>query len=168
MLGLLDARHTADKIWEFYQQVRNNTEENLFVGALWGLIDLEDPRAADALLDLLLEDRNFHELFGFLSLAADHRAVLPLLFLSMKGDEDIRGDAAWALAVIGHRIGRKALLESMISESELSDSTLEKRTAIADHILSPSEEDAKNYFSLFHEKDMSSAEETIMASPLLH
>lgn len=48
-LGLLGAQRSGDHIWGFYQKVQNTSRENFFVGALWGLIDLQDHRAADAM-----------------------------------------------------------------------------------------------------------------------
>ena len=34
-----------------------------------------------------LEGHDFYELYGFLSRAGNHKAVLPLIFLVMEGDE---------------------------------------------------------------------------------
>ena len=45
-----DATNT---VWAFYESVEVDVRTNDFIGALWGLIDLKDPRAADALADLL-------------------------------------------------------------------------------------------------------------------
>jgi hypothetical protein len=154
MLGLLGARQAADKIWDFYQQVKNNYEEHLFVGALWGLIDLEDPRAADALIELLMEEE-FYELYGFLSRVGDHRAVLPLLALGVKGDDFTREKAQWALTSIGHRIGRSALLETLQSAAPPDSPAQERLPSIADKILSHSAEEAAEYFGLFYEEKLS-------------
>jgi hypothetical protein len=160
MLGLLGARQAADKIWDFYQQVKNNPEENLFVGALWGLIDLEDPRAADALIELLMEEE-FYELYGFLSRAGDHRAVLPLLVLSVEGDELTREKALWALTSIGHRIGRGALLETLQGAAPPDSPAQERLPSITDTILSRSAEEAAEYFGLFYEEKLSDMAEQI-------
>jgi hypothetical protein len=54
-------------MWAFYEKVKRDRRGTYFVGALWGLIDLKDGRAGGALADLLIQGRNFYELFGFLS-----------------------------------------------------------------------------------------------------
>ncbi|MGC1952260.1 MAG: hypothetical protein WA970_06755 [Gammaproteobacteria bacterium] len=113
VLGLLEAQTAADQIWAFYQQVKHDRREHLFVGALWGLIDLQDPRAADALLELLMAGSDFYELFGFLSRAGDRRAFLPLLALFLRGDEALRVEAKWAAIGLAHRVGRTAVLEEL-------------------------------------------------------
>jgi hypothetical protein len=153
VLGLLQAQHAADRIWAFYQKVKNNRHENLFVGALWGLIDLQDKRAAEALLELLTEGRDFYELFGFLSRAGDRRAVLPLLLLSVGAEEAIREEAMWALTSIAHRIGRTAFLEELENASLPESQAGKAREAIADRIYSYSADEAEEYFALFYERD---------------
>jgi hypothetical protein len=76
------------------------------VGALWGLIDLQDERAADALLELLTQGRRFYELFGFLSRAGDRRAIIPLLQLAMGAD---CAAAAPDTALNGNQTGRSTV-----------------------------------------------------------
>ena len=153
VLGLLQAQHAADRIWAFYQKVKNDRHENLFVGVLWGLIDLQDKRAAEALLELLTEGRDFYELFGFLSRAGDRRAVLPLLLLSVGAEEATREEAMWALTSIAHRIGRTAFLEELENVSVPESQAGKAREAIADRIYSYSADEAEEYFALFYERD---------------
>jgi hypothetical protein len=76
-LGLLGEQRAADRIWQLYQRAVHNRRETHFVGALWGLIDLGDKRAGSAVASLLSKGRHFYELFGFLSLAGDTRAIAP-------------------------------------------------------------------------------------------
>jgi len=44
------------------RHVKEGVPETYFVGALWGLIDLKDPRATDAVADLLWEGLYFYVL----------------------------------------------------------------------------------------------------------
>jgi hypothetical protein len=162
MLGLLGAHSLADKMWDFYQQVKDQSEENLFVGALWGLIELQDHRVADELLEFLMEGRDFYEIFGFLARAGDQRAVLPLLYLAMNEEnEDVQSDASWAVCCIGHRIGRHALIAHMSGGTESNDLEQEKASVLADRILLPSEAEAKEYFSLFYKAELDGSADDI-------
>jgi hypothetical protein len=77
-----------------------------FVGPLWGLIDVQDPRAADALAELVAERRAFYELYGFISRAGDARFILPLVEEVLKKAEQTSADAMWALTGVAHRLGR--------------------------------------------------------------
>jgi hypothetical protein len=150
--GQLDAQDAADTIWAFYESVKD-VREDYFVGALWGLIDLKDPRAADALADLLWEGRYFYELFGFLSLAGDARAVLPLLLLGTVGgvsNNEIGQHAAMALLSIGHRIGRDALLAEFQKAGPQTARQQREREGMADDILAASPRKAEEYFALFY------------------
>lgn len=47
-LGLLRDHDSAERVWEFYQTTKRRPD-SYFVGALWGLIDLQDVRASEAL-----------------------------------------------------------------------------------------------------------------------
>ncbi len=114
LLGLLDVRTEADRMWKCFQTVR--TQPNLyFVGPLWGLIDVQDPRSADALADLFAEHRAFYELYGFISRAGDARIILPLVEEVIRKSEQTSADAIWALTGVAHRLGRGELLR-LLSE----------------------------------------------------
>lgn len=117
-LGLLGAQASAGLIRNFFQAVRRRPETS-FVGALWGLIDLQDPQASPALVQLLADRRPFFELHGFLALAGRAEAVGPLLrHLARLTDRRPPEpapveEAGVALSAIGHRLGREALLAEM-------------------------------------------------------
>ncbi len=150
-LGLLQARQAADRIWGLYQTVKDNRRENLLIGALWGLIDLHDERAADALWELLEQGRRFYELFGFVCRAGDRRAVIPLLQLAVEGDRASREQAVWAMTGVAHRIGRSVLLEELARASPPDDGAATTRDAVADRIFSFSAAAAQEYFALFYQ-----------------
>ena len=169
VLGLLNAQQATDQIWTFYQQVKTDRCENLFVGALWGLIDLQDQRVADLLLELLITGQDFYELYGFLSRAGDRKAVLPLVFCVMEGPDQSKSDAMWALTSIAHRIGRTVLIEE-VANGEVSlkvnaDETYEK---FADRIFSCSASEAEDYFSLFYAHEGTSVSELLKQQEALH
>jgi hypothetical protein len=149
-LGLLGAQASADKMWAFYQKVKRNWRQTThFVGPLWGLIDLKDERAGGALADLLSKGRDFYELFGFLSLAGDARAVVPLIVRAMQkpGEENMK--AAMALLSIAHRIGRDAFMAEL-DKVVLPEEPREAREAFVDEILSKPTSAAEEYFALFY------------------
>lgn len=149
VLGLLGAQASADKLWAFCQKAERNRRKTHFVGALWGLIDLKDERAGGALADLLSERRVFYELFGFLSLAGDARAVVPLMMAASRMPEDEQMHTTMALLSIAHRIGREAL----VAEFERVASPEEPKEAweaAADEILSKPASTAEEYFALFY------------------
>ena len=153
VLGLLEARPVADRIWSFYQKVRDNRRENLLVGALWGLIDLQDDRAADALWELLPQGRRFYELFGFLSRAGDRRAIIPLLQLATEADQGTKAEAMWAVTGIAHRIGRTAFLEELDQASTPGDEAGPTREAIVDRFFSFPATAVQEYFELFYRRE---------------
>jgi hypothetical protein len=152
-LGQSDAQAAADIIWTSYESAKNSVRETHFVGALWGLIDLKDPRATDAVADLLWEGLYFYELFGFLSLCGNARAVIPLLLLSTIGglrDEKIAQHAGMALLSIAHRIGRQALLDEFQKAGSQTARQQREREGMADDILATSPRRAEEYFALFY------------------
>jgi hypothetical protein len=148
-LGLLKAGESADRIWDYYQKVVRNTRENLFVGALWGLIDLGDPRAAGALYEFLVRQRYFSELMGFLSLAGDQRSLVPLLVLGAELDEDDRWDPFLAAVAIVHRVGRDATFKELREHSP-KDEKDEALETMIEHMMSRPIEDVEEYFALFY------------------
>jgi hypothetical protein len=149
-LGLLGARQAADRIFDCYQKALNLRRDNYFIGALWGLIDLQDERAADALLSLLKKQRPFYELFGFLSRAGDQRAILPLIERTIRGPDEIQGEAVWALTGIAHRIGRTAFTGELSNLLELGGPAAGELERSVNHMFKFSFEEVKNHFELFY------------------
>ncbi|WPL16588.1 hypothetical protein Thiowin_01555 [Thiorhodovibrio winogradskyi] len=91
-----------------FSSKRAHPKEALFVGSLWGLIDLGDRRAADTLIALFLDQITYYEKYGFLSRAGDDRAVIPLLAEIIEGPDQNKADATWALTGIAQRFGADA------------------------------------------------------------
>lgn len=149
VLGLLGAQASADQLWAFYQEVEHNRRETYFVGPLWGLIDLKDERAGGALANLLSKGRDFYELFGFLSLAGDARAVVPLLVGAMQKPQEENMDAAMALLSIVHRIGRDAFLAEL-DKVVLPEEPRKDREAFVEEILTKPASAAEEYFASFY------------------
>jgi hypothetical protein len=148
VLGLLDERSAADKLWQFYQRVVRNRRESHYVGALWGLIDLGDERVGEALADLVGQGRDFYELYGFLSLAGDARVLVPLLS-GVAQESKENEQAAMALVSIAHRIGRDAFMAELGRIAALEESAQE-REAFAERFLAVPESKAREYFGWFY------------------
>ena len=152
VLGLLGAQQAADQLWGFYQQVAYHRRESYLVGALWGLIDLQDARVGEALVDLLEQRHMFHELFGFLSLAGDARAVIPLVKVIVQAsNEDERYEPRMALLSIGHRIGRDALAAELLKVTPPARAPAGAEE-LADTILATPASFAEECFAIFHHR----------------
>jgi hypothetical protein len=149
VFGLMGVQNSQDKIWQFYQQAYKNHQETNIVGALWGLIDLKDPRAAEALADLLMTRWLFSELFGFLSLAGDQQAIIPLLEISTHLPEEDRMDSMMAMIGIAHRIGRETLAVE-IERAAGGEGSIKDYKSLADIILSKPASYAEEYFESFY------------------
>ncbi len=146
--GLLGAGARADMMWKYYEETKRRPQR-YFVGALWGLIDLKDERAGRALAELLESGRAFYELYGFLALAGDSRAAMPLAARLAQLEADEKEQAWLALAGITQRIGREALLAELDS-TFLSPSEHEMLLSIIDRLTSYSADMIKEYFELFY------------------
>jgi len=150
-LGLLDAKPEADRLWTFFENTLSGPKPH-WVGALWGLIDLDDPRAADALLRCLMTEHYFYEREGFLSRAGDARAVRPLMSEILHGPERLRGDAMWALTGIAHRLGREAFALALQGD-EASTEQLAKAVEVqVERTYKYSQADVERYFETFYSR----------------
>jgi hypothetical protein len=90
------------------------------MGALWALVDLEDPMAADVLAEAVApssgEVISFPELWPMLSRAGDARVIEPLLDVMVTAPDSLAAEASRVLGCIAHRIGRDAFREALIAE----------------------------------------------------
>jgi len=152
VLGLVGARQSADRLWAFYRHARS-VPQTLLVGPLWGLIDLGDGRAADALIDAMLDQRAFYEKYGFLSRAGDARAVLPLISDAACGSEETRADALWALTGVAHRVGREGVYQMLRMDTDTSDADNSRLDAFIDQIFRYSQKEVEEHFELFYDRD---------------
>jgi hypothetical protein len=118
---------------------------------------------------LLVEGREFYELYGFLSRAGDRRAVLPLLFRVIEGNDQTRADAMWALTSIAYRIGRSGLIEELESAESSPDVNVgEDYENFADRVYSYSASEAENHFALFYGRGEISVSELLQQQETLH
>jgi len=154
-LGLLDAHSAADRLWQFFERTRS-TPSTDWIGPLWGLIDLADARAADALLELLLAKRVFYERYGFLCRAGDQRAVVPVIAAMLDGPEALHADAMWALTGIAHRLGRDRFGEVLSGEGGVAQTSTETIETLVDRIFLYSQQDAEKHFEAFYDRHASS------------
>jgi hypothetical protein len=147
VLGLLHDTSSAGLMWDYVQKMKSRPQ-SYFVGALWGLIDLKDERAGQALAELLHEERSFYELYGLLALAGDARAVVPLIGRMLQGKKDEREDAAMALVAVAQRMGRAALIAEF-EKMSASDVEMETLEATADGLLTWPVGSVHEYFELY-------------------
>jgi HEAT repeat protein len=151
VLGMLGAHESADTLWDFFNAIIEQPNENYFIGPLWGLVDLGDPRAADALARILGDGFFFFEAFAMAHRAADARLVLPLLYAMMHGGEEVLESARFALISIVHRIGREAMLDALAPLGRDGNLTDVHREKLADRILSYDLHWSEDYFASFFE-----------------
>lgn len=148
VLGLLHDTSSAGLMWDYVQKMQSRPQ-SYFVGALWGLIDLQDERAGQALAELLDAERSFYELYGMLALAGDARAVMPLVAKMLEGKKNDGEDAAMALTAVAQRIGRDALIAEF-NKMSASDVEMETLETTADGFLTYPPSKVQEYFELYY------------------
>ena len=149
VLGMLGAQESADTLWEFFQYIQDQPNGNYFIGPLWGLIDLGDPRAADALDEILGVGFYFFAVFAMAHRAGDARLVIPLMYALMRGDAKVQESARFALISIAHRVGRLALRDALAPIGRDGGVTLANHEELADRMLSHDPSSSENYFASF-------------------
>lgn len=149
VLGLLGARSSVGRIWDYYGKVARNARTSYLVGALWSLIDLQDQHTAGALVDVLHRQQMFYELPGFLALAGGASAIVPLLQTIIRVPDDDRYDLAMALTAIAHRIGREALVAEL-DKTVPAEQSREVSQTRAGQILQRPASAAEEHFALFY------------------
>jgi len=158
-LGLMGDPVASDVIWRYFQRVKPAGQgatgrDTDFIGALWGLIELSDPRATDALAEAVLPGMDFYELPGFAARVGDARVVGPLVVFGASDPED-RDDYTMALAGIAQRIGREATVQAVFSAFNADSSELKRHeaaTQFTDMLFRYSPEDVVNYFEPFYKR----------------
>ncbi len=146
-LGMLGSQEDADALWNDFMDTRWGVpEEGFFIGPLWALVDLGDPRAAEELSELAEGGLFFHEIFPMLARAGDERAIVPVILALIENeDEDFKWNATAALAAIAQRVGRERLLAALqergIDEGEAQE--------VADDLLARPPEYAEKCFDSF-------------------
>jgi hypothetical protein len=154
-LGLVNLTASVEKVWQCYLRLKALTSESHFVGGLWGLIDLGDRRVAGELYEYLQQRRYFYELYGFLSLAGDERALGPLIGLAMELGQAQGADPLMAATAIAHRVGEPALIRQLLvsAQPDLGDVGADERRQgeeIARMIMSRPAREVEEYFALFY------------------
>jgi len=151
-LGRLGARDHADLIYREISDYPLDDGTGAFIGPLWALIDLGDPRAADVLSELLVEGIAFHELWAMLSRAGDARVLFPLLVAGAEGFEGGESEVAFTLAAVARRLGRQASIEALqfLGEARAPDGTPVPVADLVDVILSPTEAVVDARFDVYY------------------
>lgn len=130
VLGLLGHRPAAERIWDFLNHALGTCEapERLYVGPLWGLIDLDDSRAADAVASLLAEGKWFLEMPDFVALAGDLHCVEPVLAaLAQSSSKEERQNLMMALACVLQRSGKSAFASAVSQAVGAGDAAAAER-----------------------------------------
>jgi hypothetical protein len=154
-LGLLKLPASAENVWQCYLRLKAQPQETHFVGGLWGLIDLGDPRVGGELSEFLHQNRYFYELFGFLSLAGDEQALSLLISQAMELDHGEGVDALMAATSIAHRVGRQVLVHELLKSAHPDQGNRDpdvqaQADEIASMILSRPMREVEEYFTLFY------------------
>lgn len=179
-LGLLRLPELSEPVWRCYLRMKARPDELNFIGGLWALIDLEDRRVANELLEYLQQQRHFYELFGFLSLAGDEQALPLLIQAAMEPGQKQSADALMAATGIAHRVGKPALVRQLLqitqsdpgrqepgSQEKSAENGPDEIAAdeIGTMILARPQTEVEEYFALFYHgfrpPDASAALETI-------
>jgi hypothetical protein len=113
VLGQLGASGNADRIWAYFVEAYEDPVPGYFIGPLWGLLDLNDPRAVEAVAQVVMDHWTFPELPAMIAKVGDRRAMAPLLLWMMSEEPDPDHPLMHALTLLGHRIGRQAIIEEI-------------------------------------------------------
>jgi hypothetical protein len=154
-LGLLGEASAADRLWAFFQRMRP-LPKSYFVGPLWGLIDVGDRRAADALVELVADQRQYYEQYGFLSRTGDHRVALPLIAEALEGTDERRSEAMWALTGIAYRIGRDDFGAAIRNGEDAQPTESSGITSFLDLVFRYSQDDVERHFERFYDRNATS------------
>jgi hypothetical protein len=150
-LGVLHVEQAADLIWNYYERIKADQTGGNFVGALWGLVDLQYPGTSAALADLMTEGYQFAELFGLVARAGGQECVAPLVerlapALSGPGNYDAeRDDIVMALSAVANRLGR-ATFQGALVGCLLSERSIE---ILMESAYARTPEDVSNYFEAY-------------------
>ena len=149
-LGQLGARESSDRIWTYFQRALMTVETGYLIGPMWALIDLGDPRAEEAVAQVLEAGWEFDELLAMAGRVGGRRALVPLFRWMDGSDAGPETQLGSALTLVAHRVGRRAVIEELSRASAgrepyVSRSALAK---IADILLSRSKDDAEAAFSM--------------------
>ncbi|MFZ0790553.1 MAG: hypothetical protein WAM94_13140 [Chromatiaceae bacterium] len=155
VFGLLGETSAADRLWAFLQRVRP-LPQSFFVGPLWGLIDMGDPRASDALVELVADQRRYYEQYGFLSRAGDHRVVLALIAEALDGTDERRSEALWALTGIAHRLGRDDFRAAIRDGDDAQQPESSGVTSFIDLVFRYSQDDVEQHFESYYDRNATS------------
>lgn len=147
VFGVLHARSSADLIGDLFQRTKQYPEK-FFVGALWGLIDLQDPRIADALAELIQLERVYYEMFGFIARAGDERTVMPMVSVMVHGNESEREQAGYTLSAIAHRVAREKVIEALAKD--ISAEQRETVERMVDKLLQYPMDAIEDYFEMYY------------------
>ncbi len=152
VLGILGARSSADRLWSFYRQVWQNREATYLVGPLWGLIDLGDRRADEALAELLQQGREFLELYPFLALAGGEKAMFQLM-RAIKAAPQANDAAVWvAFQAAAQRLG-PGRLGDILAEQDMDDASKAHVREVIEEVLSAPTSRVDEFLAPYQEID---------------
>lgn len=134
VFGVLGMAEHAERIWAFYQSAGASVSQDR-IGALWGLLDLEDGRLAGELDALLRAGADFYELNGFLARAGGAASLGPLLERALPADNPRRTEAWLAAAGIAHRSGKDAAAVELWRYAGSEPDEAVQAEAVADALL---------------------------------
>jgi len=110
VFGVMGLREAGDVIWRYFEHMRDDEDMGFIVGALWGLLDLDDARADEGMAYLLTAERWFPEQYGFAARGGSLLCLGPLIermFATIRASnyENEGQDVIMALAGMMTRVG---------------------------------------------------------------
>jgi hypothetical protein len=148
VFGLVKCTEALDPVWDDYRRVRD-TDHPGFIGALWALLDLEDPRLPAELYRFLNRRQFFYELMGFLARAGNARSLGHLVGQMVERGRVGGVEPMLAAAAIAHRIGRDATVAALrqyaAGQDDFSDPS-----DVAGLLLEQKETDIQAVFAIYY------------------
>lgn len=166
-LGQLGARGSGDLIVSFYERVfKAPPRDTLFVGALWGLVDLGDERARFATIQHVRERLAYNERDDFLVITGDGTTLAVIGILAalqiQRGQKDGIGTLRDVGGAICHRLGRARAIEE-VSASDLTQfEAFFEPAEFVDALLKRDREDLEERFPLAFPKPFAEFDETAL------
>lgn len=137
VLGLHQVHAAADGVWALYQRLTANSAlDNEALAALWGLADLQDPRAGRAAYGHYLGGATYCECETLIILAGDGALCVECLRgLTAKLGQPQADSLKWIFIGLAQRLGRETVLEALTQSAVFGPTSIELMGPTIDRLL---------------------------------